>query len=144
MKKLLLFTFLFFAMLMAFATENPDAILGIWKNGTGKGHIQIYKQNEKYFGRIIWLKDSNDAAGKPKMDRKNSDPSQRSKPLIGLIMLKDFQYSDGEWTGGRIYNPSDGRIYKAYMKLQDQNTLIVHGYIGFSWFGKSDLWSRVN
>jgi uncharacterized protein (DUF2147 family) len=143
MKKALLFMFFLLILLPAFAVSNPDAIVGIWKNSTGKGHIQIYKNNSRYYGRIIWLKDSNDTNGKPKMDRKNSDPSLRQKPLLGLLMLRDFEYDDGEWTNGRIYNPSDGKQYKAYMKLEDTNTLIVHGYIGFSWIGKSDTWTRV-
>ena len=67
--------------------DNADAIVGVWKNGTGKGHIQIYKQNRRFYGKIIWLKDALDATGKPKVDRKNSDPDKRSHPLIGLVML---------------------------------------------------------
>ncbi|MEI6950192.1 DUF2147 domain-containing protein [Paraflavisolibacter sp. H34] len=143
MKKALLLAFSLFLLLPVFAALNPDAIVGIWKNGTGKGHIQIYKQNSRYFGKIIWLKESSDGNGNLKTDRKNSDPGQRQKPLLGLVMLRDFAYEDGEWTGGRIYNPSDGKSYKAYMKMENPNTLVVHGYIGFSFIGKSDTWTRV-
>ena len=62
---------------------------------------------------------------------------------MGLVMLKDFKYDDNEWTGGHIYNPSDGKEYKAYMKLRDKNTLNVRGYVGISLLGKTDTWSRV-
>jgi uncharacterized protein (DUF2147 family) len=124
-------------------TLNADDIIGVWKNGTGKGHVQIYKQNNKYYGKIIWLKDALDAAGKPKVDHKNTDPSKRNTPLVGLVMLKDFKYDDGEWNDGRIYNPSDGKEYKAFMKLQDPKTLMVRGFIGFSLLGKTDTWTRV-
>jgi uncharacterized protein (DUF2147 family) len=123
--------------------DNADAIVGIWKNGTGKGHIQIYKQNSRFYGKIIWLKDAIDATGKPKMDHKNADPDKRNHPLIGLVMLKDFKYDDGEWTDGRIYNPSDGKEYSAYMRLKDHKTLSVRGYIGISLLGKTDTWTRV-
>src|SRR5688572_7310192 len=109
MMKALLFAFSFFILLPVSAVRNPDAIVGIWKNSTGKGHIQIYKNNLRYYGKIIWLRDSNDVDGRPKVDRKNSDPSMRQKPLLGLVMLRDFIYDDGEWTNGRIYNPSDGK-----------------------------------
>jgi len=126
------------------AFDNPDAILGVWKNSTGKGYVQIYKQNGKYFGKITWLKNAVDANGHPKLDKKNQDPAQRNKPLIGLVMLRNFVYEDGEWTDGHIYNPQDGKEYKGYMRLKDNNTLIVRGYIGLSWFGKSDVWTRVN
>ena len=58
-------------------------------------------------------------------------------------MLKNFAYEDGEWSGGNIYNPSDGKEYKAYMKLKDKNTLSVRGYVGISLLGKTDTWTRV-
>lgn len=126
------------------AADKADAIIGVWKNGTGKGHIQIYKNDNKYYGKIIWLKDAMDpATGRPKVDLKNADPEKRNHPLIGLVMLKDFTYDDGEWTDGHIYNPSDGKEYKAYMKLKDYKTLSVRGYIGISLLGKTDTWTRV-
>jgi uncharacterized protein (DUF2147 family) len=141
--KSLLFTLLLMATATAWATDNPDAVLGVWKNGSGKGHIQIFKQGGKYYGKILWLRDAKDDNGKPKVDRRNEDPDRRNKPLIGLVMMRDFKYKDGEWTGGHIYNPSDGKEYKAYMKLEDSNTLSVRGYVGFSWIGKTDTWTRV-
>ncbi len=58
-------------------------------------------------------------------------------------MLRDFVYDDGEYSGGRIYNPSDGKKYKAYLRLNDPNNLTVCGYVGFSFFRKTDHWKRV-
>ncbi len=126
-----------------FTNTNPDAILGVWQNGSGKGHIHIYKQSGKYFGKIVWLKSPMGDDGRPRVDKKNQDESMRTKPLIGAIMLRDFAYEDGEWNGGRIYNPEDGKEYKAYMKMKDRSTLTVRGYVGFSWIGKTDIWQRV-
>jgi uncharacterized protein (DUF2147 family) len=117
--------------------------LGLWRNGTGKGHIQIFKNGGKYHGKIVWLMDAKDEAGKPKVDKKNEDPNLRDRPLIGLIMLQNFVYQDGKWENGRIYNPSDGKEYKAYLKLQNPNTLQVRGYVGISLLGKTDTWTRV-
>ena len=143
MKKLFLFTLLtcFFNTLLA--ANNPDDIIGVWKDGLGKGQIQIFKQNGKYYGKIIWLKKPQDLNGQPKVDKNNPNPSLRNKPVLGLLMLKDFKYNDDEWSDGRIYNPSDGKEYKAYMKLKDKNTLSVRGYIGISLLGKTDTWIRV-
>jgi uncharacterized protein (DUF2147 family) len=131
-------------MVASAAKANPDAILGVWQNGTGKGHIQIYKENGKYFGKIIWLKNPLNEFGKPRLDKKNQHEQLRTKPLIGSIMLRDFVFDENdEWTGGKIYNPEDGKEYKAYMKLKDPKTLSVRGYIGFSWIGKTDVWIKV-
>jgi uncharacterized protein (DUF2147 family) len=142
MKKILCFLLITFITVHAFA-DGPDDILGIWSNHSEKGHIQIYKQNGKYYGKLIWLKQPNDERGVPKVDKNNPDLKVRSKPLLGLIMLNDFKYNDGEWADGKIYNPNDGKEYKAYMKLNDHQTLNVRGYIGFSWIGKTETFHRI-
>ena len=136
--KIILITFVSF-ILPVFLRSNPDAILGIWKDANSKGNIQIFRHNGKYFGKIIWLRDD----GKPKVDKRNPALSLRTRPLIGLVMLRDFVYEDNEWNGGYIYNPGDGKEYRAYIKLKDYNTLYVRGFIGFSLFGKTDVWFRV-
>lgn len=147
--KFLLFAMLFLSFQL-FANSlpgplysTPDDIIGVWKNGSGKGHIEIFKNGNKYYGKITWLTKSTDENGNPKVDRKNTDESLRNRPLIGLTMLKDFAYNDGEYAGGRIYNPSDGKEYRAYLKLEDPNNLIVRGFVGISLFGKTDNWKRV-
>lgn len=126
-----------------FAKENADDILGTWRNASGKGHVQIYKENGKYYGKLIWLKKTHDANGQPYLDTKNPDKEVCTKPLLGLVMLRDFLFDDGEWTGGKIYNPEDGKEYKSYMKLKDKNSLYVRGFIGFSWIGKTVTFQRV-
>jgi uncharacterized protein (DUF2147 family) len=129
--------------LASVSPQNADAIVGVWKNSSGKGHIQIYKQQNKYYGKIIWLKDAVDAEGRPKMDRKNTDPAKRKNSLMGMVMLKDFKYNSGEWKDGRIYNPSDGKEYKGLIRLKDDKTIVVRGYMGISLIGKSDTWTRI-
>ena len=143
MKKLFFLSIPALATSLLFAAVNPDDIIGVWKDGKGKGHVQIFKQDGKYYGKVVWLNNPKDVNGNPKVDKKNPDEALRDKPLLGLTMLKDFEYEDGEWTGGEIYNPSDGKEYKAYMKLKDRNTLDVRGYVGISLFGKTDTWIRV-
>ena len=125
------------------ASENADDILGIWRNASGKGHVQIYKQNGKYYGKLIWLKKTHDENGLPYLDKNNPNKEVCKQPLLGLVMLRDFLFDEGEWTGGKIYNPEDGKEYKSYMKLKDQQTLTVRGFVGFSWIGKTVTFQRV-
>ena len=47
------------------------------------------------------------------------------------------------WSGGRIYNPEDGKTYKCKLTLKDDNTLTVRGYVGLTIFGKTQYWTRV-
>ena len=110
-----------------------------------KAKIKIYNKGEKYHGKIIWLKEANDASGKPKVDKENPEESLRSRPLIGLVMLTHFVYDeDNVWEDGDIYDPKNGKTYSCEMTLSpDGKTLDVRGYIGFSFIGRSQTWTRV-
>ena len=139
---------LLFSLLMATfsaqAAGNPDAVIGVWKNGEGTGLIQITKKGDKYFGRLVWLKVANTPEGKPRTDVNNPDESKRTVQLKGLENMRDFSYSgDNKWEGGKIYDPKNGSDYSCEMTLKDPNTLEVRGFIGVSLFGRTDVWKRM-
>ncbi len=143
MKKILPVILLLSLGLSGFDNNRADSILGIWANNTNKGHLQLYKQNGKYYGKIIWLNQPLDENGKPKVDKNNPNKNIRNKSLLGLVMLSDFRYNDGVWTDGRLYNPNDGKEYNCSMKLKDEKTLAVRGYVGISLLGKTENFVRV-
>lgn len=130
---------------VAHSQNKADDISGIWLTG-GKepAKIQIYKSGEKFYGKIIWLKNPTEN-GKQRIDGNNPDKSKRSNPIIGLVMLTGFKFDgDAEWKGGDIYDPESGKMYSSYMYLKDKNTLKVRGYIGISLFGRTETWTRSN
>ena len=125
-----------------FANE-ADSIVGEWYTENNKSVVKIYKVGNKYYGKIIWLKAPNDKNGKPKLDKNNEDEKLQKRPLLNLVILKDFEYDeDNEWDDGEIYNPEDGETYSCTMTLIDKNTLEVRGYVGISLLGKSQTWKR--
>lgn len=126
----------------AFAT-GPDDILGNWVSSNGKGHIQVYKEGKSYFGKIIWLQEPNNEKGQPKLDANNPNPAQKNKPILGSLILRNFQFNDSEWNNGKIYDPMNGKEYKCIIKLKEPNTLNVRGYIGFSMLGRTEVWTRL-
>jgi uncharacterized protein (DUF2147 family) len=138
-------TILFLSLLISATVIANDAIVGIWSSDSGKALVQIYRVNDKYYGKVVQLKNPMDETGALKVDKKNPDPTLKSKPIVGLIVLRDLVYNedDDEWTNGKIYNPDDGKIYKCLIKLKDDNTMDVRGYIGISCFGKSQTMYRV-
>ena len=143
MAKPIFFLTVFITLLSLTAYAGADDILGIWRNPTGNGHVEIFKENGKYYGRLVWLKKTIDTDGKPFLDKNNPNKQHCNKPLLGLIMLRDFLFNNGEWTGGKVYNPDDGKEYKSYLKLKDEKTLSIRGFIGFSWIGKTLTFQRV-
>lgn len=142
MKKLIAIITVFFGTATMASASNADDIVGIWLSASGEGKIQIYKEGDRYFGKLYWMKEPNGPKGNPKLDNNNPDPTLRNKPLLGLVILKNFRYDDGEWSGGLIYDPKNGKEYKSYIKLKDPQTLSLRGYIGISLLGRTELWKR--
>lgn len=141
-KKLSFIFFLSFCVVAAFG-QNKDAVLGKWLNATSEGQIEIYKRADKYFGKLIWIKEPNDEKGKPKTDQKNPNANLKSKPILGLEILKDFVFEDGKWTDGTVYDPKTGKTYSCNLSMKENGQLSIRGYIGVSLIGRSETWKRV-
>ena len=142
MKKLF---FTLFALIFSLQIigNNPDAVIGVWKNGEGTGMVQIFKKADKYYGKIVWLKVPNNPDGTPRTDINNPDEKLRNTPLKGIENLRDFKYiSENKWEEGNIYDPKVGKDYSCEIKMIDANTLEVRGFIGVSLFGRTDVWKR--
>ncbi|MFY7707505.1 MAG: DUF2147 domain-containing protein [Flavobacteriales bacterium] len=147
MKKSLLFLLIaLIAPVLSFAqAAEGDKLIGVWEPSHGKARVKIEKIGTKYYGKIVWLKEPNDPETKqPKLDKNNTDASQRTVPLKGYRLLKDFVYTGkGEWTEGTIYDPENGNTYKCIIKMKDDNTLDIRGYIGVEALGRTDVWKRL-
>ncbi|GGH76638.1 MAG: DUF2147 domain-containing protein [Bacteroidetes bacterium] len=125
--------------------QNPDAILGVWLNEPGDAKVEIYKQNGKYFGKIIWLKNDKEEDGSsPNRDNNNPDESLRNRRVIGINILKNLVWDadDQEYDDGEIYDPRSGSTYSLYGYIQNDGKLFLKGYIGFSLIGRSTIWTR--
>lgn len=125
-------------------TAEADLIIGNWLVQDKKAKVRIFKRGSKYFGSIAWLKEPNNEHGTPKLDRENPEEKLRSRPILGLEMLRDFVYDeDRVWEDGEIYDPKNGKTYSCKMTLSEDNrTLDVRGYIGISLLGRTQIWTR--
>jgi uncharacterized protein (DUF2147 family) len=72
-------------------------------------------------------------------------PGERhNQPVLGMTILWNFHQVGDAWTGGEVLDPEEGRIYRANLRLRDDGAkLEVHGYIGVSLLGRSQIWERV-
>jgi uncharacterized protein (DUF2147 family) len=145
-KKVIAFLFvgLIISSFSSYALDNPDAIVGVWKTGEGNAMVKIYKNGNKYQGRVVWLKEPIDPeTGKAKLDKNNADQAAKSKPVLGLINIWGFvPKEENLWDEGNIYDPKNGNTYSSTMKLINANSLEVRGYIGVSLIGRTDTWTR--
>ena len=142
-----LFSVLFFIMLFFSFTpdDEGDRLVGIWAPSNGKARVKVEKIGNKYYGKIVWLREPIDPVTQlPKVDKNNPDASMQNVPLKGYRLLKDFIYSGkNEWTEGTIYDPENGSTYSCLITMKDNNTLDIRGYIGLKALGRTDVWKRL-
>ncbi len=144
----LLTAFLLTGAVAAQSVDKSNQIVGTWLNQEKEARIEIYRDKNTYSGKIVWLKEPNNERGLPKVDDKNPDPARRSDPIVGLVLLRGFVYdqAEDEWVDGKIYDAREGKTYKCYLKVAENGTLKVRGYMGAAWMGlgKTNVWTRVN
>lgn len=139
----LFITSLFFLLMhpAANAQGNADAVLGKWLSDNERLIVEIYKSGSKYYGKITWIYIQTDAkTGKPRTDVENPDASKRNVPLIGLVVLKNFEFKDGFWQNGTVYNSQNGKTYDCEFWMEGKNKLVLRGYWGFVYH--TEYWTR--
>lgn len=128
------------AIVPAFAAMAQD-VIGKWKLGDGSAVVEIYKSGEAFNGKIVWLEEPTDANGNPAKDINNPDKSLRSRQLMGLNLLSGLKKNGTEYTGGKIYDPANGKTYNCSMQVEGdvlkvRGSLDKKGLIGrtMDWF----------
>lgn len=120
-----------------------QSAVGTWKTiddeeGIEKSHVSIYEKNGKLYGKILKLINAEGTiCTECKGDKKD-------KPIVGMEIIWDLKKGgEGKWKGGKIMDPKNGKEYKCKIELEDNNTLKVRGFIGFSLLGRTQTWYRV-
>ena len=136
--------FVFYLLFGLLTTTNlfSQTILDKWKTiddetGKAKSIVNIYESEGKVYGEIteILTKNKDAVCSKCKGDKKN-------KPILGLNIIEGLSKNDDIYEGGTITNPENGKVYNCRLKLKDNSTLQVRGYVAF--FYKTQYWKRVD
>lgn len=140
MKKILSITAL---VMFAISLTMAQDVVGKWKLEDGSAIVEVYQNGNVFNGRIVWLKIPNGPDGKPALDMNNPDKKLRSRKLMGMNMLHNLKASNGEYNGGSIYDPNNGKTYNCSMKVEGK-TLKVRGSLDKRGiFGRTMDWFRV-
>lgn len=135
MKKLIVIIIILISQL-SFAQVSSDNIISNWLSPRKDSEIQIFKVNNKYYGKIVW------GIGESTKDIKNPDSKLMDRDLIGLIILSNFEFDDDEWNNGTIYDPREGKTYSCVLTIKNKNELNIRGYVGVSLFGRTEVWTK--
>lgn len=133
----------FLILLLHLFNPQTDSIEGIWvtqddETGVKKSEVTIYWENNKLYGKITKLLLPEDQ-GKKCVECKGED---RGKPIEGMIIVRDLIYADDNFEDGTIMDPKSGKVYDCYIVMEDDNTLRVRGFLGFSILGRTQIWER--
>jgi uncharacterized protein (DUF2147 family) len=127
------------------AEEKKDlSPIGIWLVGDKEAKVELYQNGEYLEGKIVWLKEPNEADGKPKVDVKNSDKKLATRPVMNMVFLTGFKKEKGEnkWVDGSVYDAKTGNNYHGWIKMIDEKNIKLRGYVGISLFGRTDEWTK--
>jgi uncharacterized protein (DUF2147 family) len=109
---------------------------GHWRVESGAAHIQTEICDGRLWGVVSWEK-------KPGRDSANPDPAKRTRPILGLPIIRGMRaVAENRWEG-TIYNAQDGRTYQASVTLRRPDLLEVEGCILGGWLCSSEDWRRV-
>lgn len=115
---------------------------GAWLNEDKDGIVQIADCGGALCGNVVWIKNPLDAAtGQPALDKKNTDPAQRSRPIMGLRVLSAMKPSStaGKWDGN-IYSIDDGKTFGGNLIMKGDNEMRVQGCVMLICQGET--WTR--
>ena len=115
----------------AVQAAKPPALLGEWWTPGFGARVRIEPCGDAVCGRIVWV-----------WDEAPPDIADKS-PLVGRKVIEDMRPEEAaRWSGGRLYNPEDGRDYKGSLHLQSPMRLVVDGCVLF--VCKQQVWRRVD
>ena len=67
----------------------------------------------------------------------------RTQAIVGLVILKGFEFTGKAWEDGTIYDPKSGKTYSSTIKMKKPNELDSRGYVGISLLGRTTTWTKV-
>ncbi|HLK41534.1 MAG TPA: DUF2147 domain-containing protein [Polyangiaceae bacterium] len=121
-------------------TFPPESILGEWctqkeENRPPARVNFVLAKNGSYMGILSW-------SSEPRKDVHNKDPNLRDRSVVGIVLMWNLHYDDGEYVDGYVYNPEDGGTYRVKLELASPESLKVRGYLGISLLGQTKVWTR--
>jgi len=119
--------------------QQADKIIGKYRL-PNKLDIEIFKEDGKYFGKIIGLNDYQDGQLK---DINNPEESKRDEPLLGKVIIKNLEYDfkEEKWLNGSMYGPEKGMVFNLKITEVGKNEIEVVGSKYFMW--RTLKWEKI-
>src|SRR5690606_8290308 len=125
----------------ALAQSSPE---GTWKTiddktGEAKSYVEIFKQGNKYHGKVVKLLKSS-----PDKKCDKCPGARKNQPILGMLVVENLQPYDYYWKNGTIMDPENGNEYgcSVWFEKNKPDELKVRGK---HWTGlfRTQTWYRV-
>lgn len=121
--------------------------VGLWKTiddetGNERSLIRIIAVGESIEGTVenIILFPGDD----PEQLCRDCEGSLKDQPVIGMRIMWGLQGDGASWKEGYIMDPNNGKTYRCKLTVEDDDqSMRVRGYSGFSLLGRTQIWYRV-
>jgi len=123
---------------------QPPTPAGLWttfSDSTGKpeGLVQIEERDGEFVGTVVKIF----SATEPNPVCDQCEGELKNRPVVGMTILRGLRGLGGEYDGGTILDPDEGRTYRCSTRLLDGGRkLEVRGYVGISLIGRTQVWAR--
>jgi len=111
-----------------------QGIIGKWKTiddetSEPKSIVEVFERDGQVFGRVVKLFRKPGEDQDPVCDDCEQEDPRYNKKIIGMEIMRGMRASSGEYEGGDILDPNNGKVYKCKVWLEG-NDLKVRGYWG--------------
>ncbi|PZQ60109.1 MAG: DUF2147 domain-containing protein [Sphingomonas taxi] len=127
--------FALLAVMVPTMASAATPIAGRYVTEDGAGVVTVGPCGNTVCGKLTTILKKRPGAADT--DVNNSDPSLRSRPVLGMPILSGFSDNGKDWRG-KIYDPRNGKTYKSIVAKNPDGTLNVKGCIAF--FCQSQVW----
>lgn len=137
MKPRTIFTALSFVLFCSYLRAQETGVLGEWREPSGSV-IRIEACGNDICAVIAQISTN----APVRVDAHNPDSALRQRSLCGLRIGEGFKRkSPVRADGGTLYDPKSGKTYRGSMESEGDQ-LSLRGYIGFSFLGRTEKWTR--
>jgi len=122
------------------------AVLGDWvvpddETGEPSAVVRLTEEGGVVSGRIVRVLPTREHP-EPTFICGDCGGSYRGVDVRTIPLVSGMRWSSGEFAGGRIVDPRNGRTYRATMRLDGANRLRLRGFVGVRAFGRTETWER--
>lgn len=134
----------FFFSLFITGSATAQNIVGKWKtiddqSNEPRSIVEIFEKNGNYYGRITHLFTKPGEDPDPSCNECDKDDDRYGKKVKGMEILRGLKRSGSEFTGGKVLDPENGKVYSCKIWIEDAK-LKLRGYWGP--FYRTQVWLR--